>query len=142
MSLSYSSGQYKGKWRKCRLETYKFLLCTVLATVLCHMALKLPWGIYFLEIVGVLLLSLTSEKLFSIDFFYLNIAEIDSITTHLLILNKKSFHDKRLFNKNNAHVESTCCTGLTTVSYHYRGDLLSNFKSVQKYHRSKSVKIL
>ena len=46
---------------------YKFLLCTVLVTVLCHMALKLPWGIYFLERVGVLLLSLTSEKLFSID---------------------------------------------------------------------------
>ena len=141
MSSSYSSGQYKVKWRKCRLETYKFLRCTVLATVPCHMALKLPWGIYFLERVGVLLLSLTSEKLFSIYFFYLNIAEIDSITTHLQFWIKK-IHDKRLFNKNNAHVESTCCTGLTTVSYHDRGDLLSNFKSVQKYYRSKLVKIL
>ena len=58
------------KWRKCRLETYKFLLCTVLATVLCHMALKQPWGIYFLERVDVLLLSLTSEKLFSIHLFF------------------------------------------------------------------------
>ena len=36
------------KWRKCRLETYKFLLCTALAAVLCHMALKLPWGYLFL----------------------------------------------------------------------------------------------
>ena len=32
-------------WRKYRLETYKLLLCTVLATVLYHM----PWGIYLLE---------------------------------------------------------------------------------------------
>ena len=38
------------------------LYCTGYCTVL-------PWGIYFLERVGVLLLSLTSEKLFSIDFF-------------------------------------------------------------------------
>ena len=57
------------KWRKYRLETYKFLLCTVLATVLYHMALKLPWGIYLLERVGVLLLSLTSERLISGHFF-------------------------------------------------------------------------
>ena len=57
------------KWRKYRLETYKFLLCTVLATVLYHMALKLPWGIYLLERVGVLLLSLTSERLISGTFF-------------------------------------------------------------------------
>ena len=57
------------KWRKCRLETYKFLLCTVLATVLYHMASKLPWGIYLLERVGVLLLSLTSERLISGHFF-------------------------------------------------------------------------
>ena len=71
------------KWRKYRLETYKFLLRTVLATVLYHMALKLPWGIYLLERVGVLSLSLTSERLISGHFFYVNIAEIDSITTHL-----------------------------------------------------------
>ena len=71
------------KWRKYRLEKYKFLLCTVLATVLYHMALKLPWGIYLLERVGVLLLSLTSERLISGTFFYLNTAEIHSITTHL-----------------------------------------------------------
>ena len=57
------------KWRKYRLETYKFLLCTVLATVLYHMALKLPWGIYLLERVGVLLLSLTNERLISGQFF-------------------------------------------------------------------------
>ena len=73
------------KWTKYRLETYKFLLCTVLATVLYHMALKLPWDIYLIERVGILglLLSLTSERLISGHFVYLNIAEIHSITTHL-----------------------------------------------------------
>ena len=93
------------KWRKCRLETYKFLFCTVLATVLCHMSLKLPWGIYFLERVGVLLLSITCNNFES----------------------KNNFHDKSLFNKNIAHVKSTCCTEFTTVGDHHRGHLLSNF---------------
>ena len=74
------------KWRKYRLETYKFLLCTVLATVLYHMALKLPWGGKFFLFARKSWCPVAQSHQRKINFgtfFYLNIAEIDSITTHL-----------------------------------------------------------
>ena len=94
MSLNYSSEQYKVQITSGENAEYKFLLCTVLATVLYCMALKLSWGIYFLERVGVLLLDITSKNYFR-DIFLPDklpdIAEIDSITSHLqqsIILNQ------------------------------------------------------
>ena len=59
------------KWRKYRLETYKFLLCTVLATVLYHMALKLPWGIYLLERDGVRPVAQSHQRKINFGTFFL-----------------------------------------------------------------------
>ena len=88
------------KWRKFRLETYKYLFCTVLATVLYHMASKLPWDNLFLRKSWCSVARYHQKKLFSRHCFSLNIAEIDSITSHLqLFFVTNDFHDKSLFNK-------------------------------------------
>ena len=70
---------------------------------------------------------LATAKLFSRHVFHQNIAETDSVTSHLQQFSKKIIFMTKTFSIKTAHVISTCCTRLTAVGYGDLGHLLLNF---------------